>query len=348
MKRNILTIILLAIVVDAFFFDFTLRLFPIANSKMILAVIGIFAFVYKGIQDHKVQLSSRVFVSGLLALVFSLWCYFSIVMNGSNEREFVTYFVSFATWVGGAYGAYAILKTKYKRVDLTLITYYLALVCVSQCIIALLIDNIPAVRNLVNSTFSMATDFYERGGRLYGIACALDPAGIRFAAVLVLIAHQLSVDDRVRRDSGKSTFFILSFLVITIIGSMISRTTIIGTALGLAFILISNLRMRRGGIVSKVQVNASLLLIFLIGGAVIISAILYNTNSVFREDLRFGFEGFFNWVETGEFRTGSTDHLQTMWYGRQPDRDGSSERDAWVYSKPTRISVTATTSSIAD
>ena len=94
---------------------------------------------------------------------------------------------------------------------------------------------------------------------------------------------------------------------------MISRTTIVGTALGLAFILLSNLRMRRGGIVSKVQVNASFLLIFLIGGAVILSAILYNSNSTFHDDLRFGFEGFFNWVETGKFRTGSTDHLQTMW-----------------------------------
>ena len=39
MKRSILTIFLLAIVVDAYYFDFTFRVFPIANSKMILAVI---------------------------------------------------------------------------------------------------------------------------------------------------------------------------------------------------------------------------------------------------------------------------------------------------------------------
>lgn len=313
MKRNILIVILLTIIVDFFYFDITFRFFPIANTKMILAVIGVVAFVYKSIQDHTTHISKRVLVSAILAATFSLWCYFAIVANGSQEREFVTYFVSFATWLGGAYGVYAILRSKHERVNLSLITYYLALVCVSQCVSALLIDNVPFVKNLVNSTVLQATDFYETSGRLYGIGCALDPAGIRFAAVLVLIAHQLGVDERVRRNAGRSTFYILAFLFITLIGSMISRTTIVGTGLGLAFILLNNVRMQQGGIVSKVQVNASLLLFFLLAGAAVVSAILYNTSTSFREDLRFGFEGFFNWAETGEFRTGSTDHLQTMW-----------------------------------
>ena len=55
---------------------------------------------------------------------------------------------------------------------------------------------------------------------------------------------------------------------------MISRTTIVGTVLGLAYILFGNLRMGRGGNVSKTQLNSILLLTFLIGGAVVISAIL--------------------------------------------------------------------------
>ena len=312
MKKT-LVITLLAIVVDAFYFNFTLRLFPIANSKMVLAVIGAIAFLYKGIQNRKPQISKRVFISAILALVFSLWCYFAIVANGSNEREFVTYFVSFATWLGGAYGVYAILKMKHDRVDLMLITYYLAIICVAQCALALLIDNIPVIRNLVNSTFIMSTDFFERGGRLYGIGCALDPAGVRFSGVQVLIAHQLAKEERVRKDVKKSTFLFISFLVITIVGSMISRTTIIGTSLGLGYIIFTNLEIHRGGFVSKLQINSTLMLIGLIGCAVFISVYLYNSDSAFHENIRFGFEGFFNWAETGEFRTGSTDHLQTMW-----------------------------------
>ena len=37
------------------------------------------------------------------------------------------------------------------------------------------------------------------------------------------------------------------------------------------------------------------------------------TSDTFHGYLRFGFEAFFNWVETGEFRTHSTDILKSMW-----------------------------------
>ena len=313
MKRSILTVILLTIVVDAFYFDIALRVLPSVNSKMMLAVVGGIAFVYKSIQERTTLFSRRVFFSAVLAVIFSLWCYFAIVANGTSNKEFADYYLSFATWVGGAYGAYSILKGAYERVDLTTITWYLALVCVSQCVIALLIDNIPVIHNVVNSVFFIPTEFYEFNNRLYGIGCALDPAGIRFSAVQVLIAHQLAAVDSVRRDAKKSSFFIVCFLMITVIGSIISRTTIVGTALGLAYVIFGNLKMRRGGVISKVQINSILLLSFLIGGAVVISVILYNANPEFRQDLRFGFEGFFNWVETGTFSTGSTNELQTMW-----------------------------------
>ena len=313
MKRNILTVILLAIVVDAYYFNFALRVLPSVNSKMVLAVVGAAAFVFQGIRDRTTHIFRRIFVSAILAVIFSLWCYFAIVANATNNKEFADYFVSFAVWVGGAYGVYVLLKGEYERVDLTTTTWYLALVCASQCVIALLIDNVSFIHDFVDRVFYQPTQFYEFNHRLYGIACALDPAGIRFSAAQVLIAHQLAVVNKVRKNARRSSFYIVCFLMITVVGCMISRTTIVGTVLGLAYILFGNLRMGRGGNVSKTQLNSILLLTFLIGGAVVISAILYNANPDFRADLRFGFEGFFNWVETGTFSTNSTNELQTMW-----------------------------------
>lgn len=311
--RKILTGILLVIVVDAFYFDVALRILPAVNSKMVLAVIGVIAFIFKGLQEKKLQFSRRILISALLAIAFSLWCYYSITANGTDQKEYVTYFVSFATWLGGAYGVYAILGLRYETVDLRLLTFFLSIVCISQCALALLIDNIPVLHDLVESVFFQSNDFYERGGRLFGIGCALDPAGVRFSAVQVLIAHQLSKEERVRRDVRQSTFLFVSFLVITVVGSMISRTTIVGTSLGLAYIIVSNFEIHRGGFVSKLQINSTLLLIGTIGATVFVSVFLYRSNADFHENLRFAFEGFFNWVETGEFRTTSTDHLQTMW-----------------------------------
>lgn len=312
--RKLLIGILSVILVDAFYFDFRLQIFPIANSKMILAVFGAISYLLIGIRDKQPRMSRRVLVSAFLAVLFSLWCYIAITLNNSYEREFVTYYASFATWLGGAFGVYSFLKLMHERVDLMLLTRLLALVCASQCIIALLINNIPFIRSLVNSIFLQTTEFYESAGRLYGISCALDPAGIRFTVVQVLIAHQLAVEDRVRQNMGQSMLLFICFLVISIVGSIISRTTIIGTALGLLYIIIRNLIIQRGGLVSRKQLGLSLLLILLLGAAVAISVYFYNSSAGFHDNLRFGFEGFFNWAETGEFRTNSTDHLQTMWH----------------------------------
>ena len=212
MKRSILTVILLTIVVDAYYFNFALRVLPSVNSKMVLAVVGAAAFVFQGIRDRTTHISRRIFVSAILAVIFSLWCYFAIVANATNNKEFADYFVSFAVWVGGAYGVYVLLKGEYERVDLTTTTWYLALVCASQCVIALLIDNVSFIHDFVDRVFYQPTQFYEFNHRLYGIACALDPAGIRFSAAQVLIAHQLAVVNKVRKSARRSSFYIVCFL----------------------------------------------------------------------------------------------------------------------------------------
>lgn len=303
-----------AIVVDAFFWDFVLNIFPIANSKMILAAFGIVAFVIQCFKEHTLSLSRRVSFSAFLALLFSAWCYIAITINNTNDTTYVTYIISFITWVGGAYGAVTLLRLVHDRVDLMLITRYLAIICVAQCIIALLIDNVPAVESLVKRVFLQGYDFYERDHRLYGIGCALDPAGIRFSAVLVLIAHQLAIENRVRENLAKTGFLFIAYSIITVIGCMIARTTMVGALLGIVFIIWGSFKIQADGYISRLQVGFTLLLLFLIGSAVGISVYLYNTSDTFHYNLRFGFEGFFNWVETGEFRTHSTDILMnTMW-----------------------------------
>ncbi|MBR0500121.1 MAG: hypothetical protein IJJ72_03910 [Bacteroidales bacterium] len=312
--KKFLAAVFCAIVVDAFFWDFTLVVFPIANSKMILAVVGIIAYLFISHQEHGPSMSNRVIKSGFIAVLFSLWCYIAITINGTGDMTYVRYFTSFATWVGGAYGTYAILRRIHGRVDLMLITRYLAIVCVAQCVIALLIENIPAVESLVKSIFSQGYDFFERGGRLYGIGCALDPAGVRFSGIQVLIAHQIVAEPRVRESLRKSGFLFIAFLVITVIGCVISRTTTVGSALGLAYIIFGMFRMQRGGNISRIQIALSVLLILLISATIGITVYLYHSSASFYSDMRFGFEGFFNWVEYGEFRTTSTDILMSvMW-----------------------------------
>ena len=128
-----------------------------------------------------------------------------------------------------------------------------------------------------------------------------------------MIAHLIATDDSLRDKKSQLSVYLVGFIIITVVGSMISRTTIVGSAIGLAYIIWSVIKMRQGGYISKEQVRLFLVFGFLLVVFVILSVGLYRTSNFFRQNLRFGFVAFFNWAETGEFRITSTDILSNMW-----------------------------------
>lgn len=316
---------LLAVLTSCFLFPFSVSFLPESiNSKMILAGIGAFMFIYECLQNKSVILPRMVLGSGLFAVLFSLWCLFCITVNGTSDTTYVDYWVSFGTWMTSAFCLYTLLQKHYVTVDVALITKYLTIVCFAQCIIAIMIDNIPFVKQMVDSVIVQGHEYMERDGRLYGIGVGLDPAGIRFSVVLVMIAHQLCTNLSVISNKKSIAYYIIAFIIIIVIGNMISRTTIVGALLSLLYIAISYIRIQKGGYVSGKQLRFLAIIVSLITIASFIAVMLYNTNAETREYLRFGFEGFFNWAETGEFSTGSTDKLNTMWVW-------PTDTHTWIY-----------------
>jgi hypothetical protein len=314
MKR-LLQVIFLAIIVDFYYFPVAFRFIPLGiNTKMMVACFGLASFVFKSIREKTVLFSKRTVIAAILAVVFSLCCYFSVITNGTDDMIYVSYWSSFATWLGGAYGVFVIIKTIEKKADLATISKYLLIVCVAQCIIALLIDNIPALDRLVGIIFAQANNFYKEINRIYGIGCALDPAGVRFSAVLLLTGHQMVHNEEVSGNIRELAIYLTGFIILTVVGSMISRTTSVGAALAIGYIVFTNAAIKRGGYVKKSQLWFFALFIALILGFFALGSSLYNSSPEARRLFRFGFEGFFNWVETGEFRTTSTDILmKVMW-----------------------------------
>ena len=313
--KNFLSGFFLAVFVSCFFFPFGLHFLPSGiNTKIIMAGFGILAFVLYCIRNHQMQISRITLVSALIAVTFSLWCLFSITANGTDDTSYVMYWVSFATWLGGAYGVYTLLRLRYGRVDLDLLTRYLAIVCVAQCVLALMIDNIPAFQRVVDAYVDQGQEFFQEVHRMYGIGAALDSAGVRFSVVLVLIAHQIATNAAVYDSKSRLTGYILAFIVISVVGNMIARTTSIGMGLGLFYILAKYFTVKQGGDISGRQIRLYAILFTLLAAAVYISVTLYQSSPAFRQNIRFAFEGFFNWAETGEFSTGSTDKLNAqMW-----------------------------------
>lgn len=333
--KKIIVPFLLGVAVSFYLFPVSFTFLPHSlNTKMMLALIGAFLFLLRSLKSRQLSFSGIVFGSAAWAALFSGCCYLSVYLNNTSDMTYVTYIESFFVWLAGAYAIYRILQTRYEIVNISVLTKYLMWVCVAQCISALLIDNVPSFKALVNSIF-WGSQFVESIGRMYGIGAALDPAGVRFSISLVLISYDLVKRVFIRGSVWNIIIYIFGFFFIVLIGNMISRTTTVGMAMGLAFILISLGKLKNGELKYS-SIRAVFIILTFLVVAVPVVVYLYNTSSEMHSNLRFAFEGFFNWAETGEWRTDSTDKLNSvMWIWPSDMRTwiiGSGLIDNYVYS----------------
>lgn len=306
---------LLMLAVSFYLFPFMFTFLPTdtLNTKNLMAGFGFLAFVFDSIRKRSMKLSEPTLFAAMLAAIFSVWCLYSVTASNTYEMDYASYIMSFFIWMAGAYGVYALLGLVHEKVTLEILVRYLAAVGLFQCVIAVLIDNVGAVDSFVDRIMYVPGDYYRVNHRMYGLGAALDPAGIRFSVILIMIAHLFSTNANVRSNGTYQALLLGSYAVILVIGAVISRTTVIGGAMGIVYIIISLFRMRKGGFVTLRMVQAFFWFFIVLAVIIGVTIYLYRSSETFYGYVRFGFEGFFSWVETGEFTTGSTDVLETMW-----------------------------------
>lgn len=312
MKR-LLSVSFVGTIVSFYLFSVSFTFLPQSlNTKIILAVIGLLLFSYYCIRKGAVAVSKSLVGAVGIAVLFSFICFYATDYNYTTDYAYATYITSFAVWLFAAFTVCYVIHRFHGQVSFKLLTYYLAGVSAVQCILAILIDRIPAFKQVIDTFFFQGQGFFDRVDRLYGIGAALDPAGVRFSIVLLMIAALLVQDKEVRASRKSQIFLILSFLIITIIGNMIARTTTVGLLLALAYFVFST------GVFQLVIRKDFFKLFYTFGSILVIvvgiSIFLYNQDATFHQQIRFAFEGFFNWMETGVWRTDSTDKLnKIMW-----------------------------------
>jgi hypothetical protein len=305
--------ILIGTTVSCFYFSFGLNFLPKdINSKIVLAIIGIVLFIYHSIRNRGMRSSKELLGATGFAFIFSLICFIATDFNQTNDYSYATYFVSFFVWLGAAYTVCTAIRAFHGQITFKILTGYLAGVCSVQCIFAIIISRVQACKMWVDTYIDQGQEFLNEIGRLYGIGASLDPAGVRFSIVLLMIAFLLCKDKTIWSDKWKMATLWISFCIISVIGNMIARTTTIGMVMGLGYLL-----MTTG--IFRLIIRASHLRLYSVLGWVSIfvigfSVFLYQTDLSFYQDIRFGFEGFFNWVETGHWTTHSTTTLNSvMW-----------------------------------
>ncbi len=309
---RILQIIIIGIVVDLYWFPVSLNAMPGLMSKKAMAILGVPLLALHILQRKKYSAPKSLVYSAAFAVSFSVMNLIAVEVNNTMDFSYANYITSFFVWLFSAYVVIQFIQWGHKKVTITLLTSYLAAISAFQCVLAILMDRVEGIKLLVNSIFFNGDGFYEGIGRLYAIGCALDPAGTRFSIVLIMIAFVVSLDLKVRY-RNKSIFWLLfAFLIISSLGNMISRTTTVGMSLALLSIV-----MTTG--IYKFQLNIKHIRVYKILSYTLLLTVplfvyLYKNDPDTQDNLRYAFEGFFNWVETGEWKTDSTSKLNNiMW-----------------------------------
>lgn len=298
--------IISVILTSFYFFPFETVFLPGVNTKMALAGIGLLILGKRLAQRRNAGINKDFFVLSLLALGISLISLLTMTINNTPDASFLTYFVSMWVWMGGAYTIVRWLDTAYGYVNVRLVCNQLIAVCVIQCLIAWTKDVYPPLQAWIDS-FVGGEAFMgnTKEARLSGIGAALDVAGLRFSAVSVMIGYILSKAEELSHKQVVT--YLASFLIIAVIGNMMSRTTTVGVGLALVYWIYST------NLLSLKQNIKNQKLWFWLGGilCVIIPVFiyLYFANDTFYKNIRFGFEGFFSLWETGEWQTSSNDIL---------------------------------------
>ncbi len=310
---KVLQVLLIAVFVNCSYYSFSFAAFPNApNTKMLLAMLGLLWFLFDSWRRGKgVPFSPTMLTGAIFAGLYSLVNLIAIEINDTNDYSYANYLTTFFVWVFSVYPALSLMRIVHGSITIPRITYYLTAVTVFQCVTALLIDNYPAFDDFCSSIVFWSLEFFASIDRLRCFSTALDPAGVRFALVLILIAVTICVDEQVQQSSLRLYLLFIAYLLISGIGNMVARTTSSGMGLGLLMLLIHSNAVGlkvRSSMVRTMSIFGGLLLI-----AFGIGIYLYNTSDYYRGMLEFAFEGFFSLFNKGEFQTSSTDVLATMW-----------------------------------
>lgn len=309
--KQVLLAIGITILTSLFFFPFNSVWLPSVNTKMALAALAIPLFFIRGAKMRNSAPAFGMVGLSICGMIVSIIGITSVIINNTGDYTYASYFVSMWVWIGGAYFVTRTIEMVYGKLSIRMVGNFLISVCVAQCILAQIINAIPEVADIVDN-FMVSTGFMgKHESRLYGIGCALDVAGLRFCAVLLTTTffalNPVSKEHRIM----ERCIYIVAFMIIAVFGSMIARTTSVGIILCVIMVILFPI-FNKG---QNARLNTrGLIMTFVIFLLVIVPVLVffYRVNPDFRENLRFGFEGFFSLAEQGEWNVRSNDQLLSM------------------------------------
>lgn len=307
-KANPLAMAVVLLATSFYFFPFFFSFLPGVNTKMMVAALGLVMFFFNIARKDVASYNNDFASISLFALGVSFASFMTMALNSTRDDSYLSYIVTMWVWLGGAYCVVNLIKAVHGRVSVELVCQYLIVLAVAHCLMAVAIDHNAALSNLFDRL--VTGERYMGAGvrdRLHSFGCALDVAGGRFAAILVMAGYLVPRVYTHRRPTLRLILLLAAMAVITVIGCMIGRTTVMGASMALAYwlycaVFSSTLGDRRAHFVRTVGCA----LVVIVMGA----ATLSQLDSHWAKLFRFGFEGFYNLVENGKWETTSSNQLK--------------------------------------
>lgn len=303
----IIKVLLTLIFTSFFFFPFYFTFLPAINTKMMMAVLGGILLMVKLARNRSAQLDKGIFSISLWAVLVSLVSLISMVLNNTPDDSYLGYVVSMWVWLAAAYFVVNAIRFTHGTATVENVCAYLITVGVLQCFLAIAIDTIPAVKLFVDSILDGEGFMGKNEDRLYGLGCALDVAGTRFSALLVMTAFLLSKVVQKEKGGLYMGLLLAAFCVLTGIGSIIGRTTIVGMILSLMYLFYISYFEKNLPDAARKKLMYGLVCGMCIG--LVVAVGLYNFSPAWQDYFQFGFEGFFSLVEKGRWEVHSNNQL---------------------------------------
>lgn len=280
------------------------------SSRIVLSIFGFIYLIYKHSNIFNIPISQ--FYKYLFLLFISIWSFFVVIYNNSEDYEFLTYPLSILLILLASFFISNIIKTS-KKDYFFLTTNLIINVVIIQVFIALLMFLIPNFGELINSlTYISDSESMKLEEalefRLVGLGSKFFGSGIVNGFALMLITFSI------RNYNLNNKYLIrysIKYLIIFTLGMMMARTTIIGFLLSFFILFFKN-----NILIKKTFVKIYSFLVYLILLPLFISFFVftYFPNSLKSIELafEFGFELFINYFENNSLQTKSSNILKKM------------------------------------
>ena len=301
MTKKIITLFF----VFCFIYPVIFRLVPIVSFRTIYGVIGAFVLVVFKRQQFIVNNNILKILYTPLPVFFV--AIISNMINGTTETYFMNLMYSFLLVVLAAYVATSMIKSTHGEINFELISSYLIAAAVLQNFLSAMMLIFPDFGVFMLETLTVSeygtTLTKVKDTRLLGVGGQYVAHGIVNSFTLLMVVNKLK--DKHNTKITILLFFI--FVFITVIGSMVSRTTLIGTTAGLILLFIY-IRFQILKYLKKITLGVILITVLYI---VVIPSSMKTT---FNKYFEYGFEMLYAYEEEGKLATDSTDELKAMWY----------------------------------